>query len=102
MSVKLKLLAGLSISILVVTLSLYVSSSTSAASEPKLTEELTPFFVLFSGDPEEVQSALLEIADGWNEGNVPMLLEVLRFTRNPEVAVHIITLLQSKTGKAFY
>jgi hypothetical protein len=98
MDVRFKALTAISLAALIAFSALRVSS---AASESEVTDDLTPFFSLFTSDTEEAQSALASIADNWSEGNIAMLLEVLRFTRNPEVAVQIITSIQSKTGRAF-
>ena len=88
--------------VLLIALSFTCGSSvaqTTPDSEP--IDRLAPFFTLFSDDPEEVEASLARIADDWTPGNVAMLLEVLRFMRNPEVIARIITLLQTKTGQAF-
>jgi len=101
MSIRFKVLAGILLPMFVLALPLHASSTVGDVSEHDFTEELTPFFSLLAADGEETQRALGVLAETWQEGYVPMLLEVLRFSRNPDVVARIITLLQSRTGKAF-
>ena len=80
---------------------LALSASWSVAAEPDYGDALRPFFALLGADGERAQATTGDIGENWQEGYVPMLLEVLRFSRNPDVVVQIITLLQSRTGQAF-
>ena len=90
-----------SIATLVMALALCMPPATSAASEPEFRDDLTPFFDLFSPDTGTIDRAFRSIDDRWHDGYVPMLLEVQRFTRNPDVAVRLVELLQKKTGQEF-
>ena len=79
----------------------FAAASSSSAAEPDFTSDLKPFFTLFGAGGEEASGALGSIAEDWKEGYVPMLLEVLRFSRDAEVVAQIIALMESRTGQAF-
>ena len=90
-----------SIATLVMVAALCMPPVISAASEPDFSDELTPFFDLFSADSGKVDDAFRIIDSRWRDGFVPILLEVQRFTRDPDVTVRLIGLLQKRTGQDF-
>lgn len=74
---------------------------TEAASESQALGDPAPFFELFGSDREDVDRALRIIDSRWHDGYVPMLLEVLRYSRNSQIAAPIVELLQKNTGERF-
>lgn len=94
MSITFRFVAG------IVCLAFIAGTPLHAASDDDHTGKLTPFFTLLGADGERSQGALDGLSNDWHEGYVPMLLEVLRFSRDPDVVAQIITLLQTKTGQA--
>jgi len=89
------------IAILIMAVMFCMPPAISAASQADFRDKLTPFFDLFSSDSGKVDNAFRNIDSRWHEGYVPMLLEVQRFTRDPDVAVRLIGLLHKRTGQDF-
>ena len=75
----------------------YMSPPTRAESEPVVGDDLKPFFDLFSADREATRTAIGVIEQRWQDSYVSILLEVWRFTRNPDTVMGLVELLQKKT-----
>ncbi len=101
MGVGVKQIPRGSIATLLMAWALCMPPATSAASEPDFRGDLTPFFDLFGADRRNIDRAFRSIDSRWRDGHVPMLLEVQRFIRNPDVVVRLVGLLQEKTGQDF-
>ena len=56
------------------------------------------FLTLLSGEDKEIVDALDLIERTWQPSYVPMALEVIRMSRNPNVGVTLITLLERRAG----
>jgi hypothetical protein len=82
-----------SIATLVTALAFCMPPGTGVASEPEFRDDLAPFFDLLSADTGEIERAFRGIDNRWHDGYAPMLLEVQRFTRDPDVVVRLVELL---------
>jgi hypothetical protein len=66
---------------------------TGVASKPEFRDDLALFFDLLSADTGEIEPAFRGIDNRWHDGYAPMLLEVQRFTRIPDIVVRLVELL---------
>ena len=90
-----------SIATVIMAVVLCMPPTVGTASEPDFRDELTPFFEFFGSDSERIDHAFRTIDSRWQDGYVPMLLEIQRFARDPDIAVRLIGLLQKRTGQDF-
>jgi hypothetical protein len=54
---------------------------------------------LLSGDPADREEAVRRIGKDWQEGFVPMVLEVARLVRDHDLRAQLLRLLEMKTGQ---
>ncbi len=57
------------------------------------------FLLLLLGTPEGKREALSFVDSHWQDGFVPMVIEVMTFNRDPQLGVELVDLLQAKTGQ---
>jgi hypothetical protein len=101
MGVGFKKTSSKAITTLLMVSALCLPPAISATSEPEFRNDLKPIFELFSADRDSIHTAFLIVDGRWHDGYIPMLLEVLRFTRNSEVVARLVEVLQMKTGQGF-
>jgi hypothetical protein len=84
---------------MIMVMALCVPPSVEAASEPGPRAAVTPFLELLTADGARVDRALGTIESDWQDGYTPLILEILRFSRDPAVVVRLVGLLEEKTGQ---
>ena len=61
------------------------------------TSQIGQFIMLLDGGSREKESALAKIIYNWEEGFIPMLLEVIYLSRDQDFNLHVIQVLLDKT-----
>jgi len=79
-------------------MSLLVSMPFVALAEESKPVDLVHFRRLLSPQPEDVRQSMHQIAENWQDGYTPLLIESLRFAQDPPTQRQIRTVLHEKTG----
>lgn len=86
---------------LVLLFCLCISQAPAGSAQVDPERELSEVLLLLLGTDDAKDDALVYLEQHWQTQYVPMLLEVLTFSRDPAFATRLIQLLENGTGKSF-